>query len=35
LDRNAVGMPIEGYGFSNDAPTKFAAPSFDAVRFTA
>ena len=33
LDRSPQGMPIEGYGFSNDAPTKFASPSFDAVRF--
>lgn len=33
FDRNAVGMPTEGYGFSNDAPTRFGAPSFDAVRF--
>jgi uncharacterized protein (DUF2141 family) len=33
LDRGPGGMPLEGYGFSNDAPTKFAAPSFDAVRF--
>lgn len=33
LDRGPGGMPTEGYGFSNDAPTKFGAPSFDAVRF--
>ncbi|HWT52553.1 MAG TPA: DUF2141 domain-containing protein, partial [Caulobacter sp.] len=33
LDRGPGGMPIEGYGFSNDAPTKFGMPSFDAVRF--
>ncbi len=33
LSRSPAGMPIEGYGFSNDAPTKFGAPSFDAVRF--
>ena len=33
LDRGPQGMPLEGYGFSNDAPTKFAFPSFDAVRF--
>ena len=33
LDRSPAGMPMEGYGFSNDAPTKFGAPSFDAVRF--
>lgn len=34
FDRTAVGIPVEGYGFSNDAPTKFGVPSFDAVRFT-
>jgi len=33
LDRSPQGMPLEGYGFSNDAPTKFAFPSFDSVRF--
>lgn len=33
LDRSPQGMPMEGYGFSNDAPTKFAFPSFDSVRF--
>lgn len=33
LDRSPAGMPTEGYGFSNDAPTKFGTPSFDAVRF--
>jgi uncharacterized protein (DUF2141 family) len=33
LDRSPQGMPMEGYGFSNDAPTRFAFPSFDAVRF--
>lgn len=33
LDRTPQGMPVEGYGFSNDAPTRFASPAFDAVRF--
>ena len=33
FDRNSLGMPTEGYAFSNDAPTKFGVPSFDAVRF--
>ena len=28
LDRNPVGMPIEPYGFSNDAVGDFGAPSF-------
>lgn len=32
-DRGPGGMPAEGYGFSNDAPTKFGSPAFDAVRF--
>lgn len=35
FDRNRLGMPTEGFGFSNDAPTKFGVPSFDAVRFSA
>lgn len=35
FDRNALGTPSEGFGFSNDAPTKFGVPSFDATRFTA
>jgi uncharacterized protein (DUF2141 family) len=34
FDRNGMGMPIEGFAFSNDAPTKFGVPSFDAARFT-
>jgi uncharacterized protein (DUF2141 family) len=33
FDRNRLGMPAEGYGFSNDAPTRFGVPSFEAVRF--
>jgi len=33
LDRSPQGMPLEGYGYSNDAPTRFAFPSFDSVRF--
>ena len=29
FDRNAVGVPLEGYGFSNDArPVLFVPPSF-------
>ena len=35
FNRNAVGMPAEGFGFSNDAPTRFGLPSFDKVRFRA
>ncbi len=33
FDRNRLGLPVEGFGFSNDAPTRFGVPSFDAVRF--
>jgi uncharacterized protein (DUF2141 family) len=33
FDRNPVGIPVEGFGFSNDAPTRFSLPAFDAVRF--
>jgi uncharacterized protein (DUF2141 family) len=36
FQKNMLGMPEEGYGFSNDAHNHFSAPSFDAcrVRFT-
>jgi uncharacterized protein (DUF2141 family) len=34
FDRSVIGMPTEGFGFSNDAPTKFGLPAFEAVRFT-
>jgi uncharacterized protein (DUF2141 family) len=33
FNRTAIGMPAEGFGFSNDAPTRFGLPSFDSVRF--
>lgn len=33
FNRNLVGMPTEGYGFSNDAPTAIGLPSFESVRF--
>jgi uncharacterized protein (DUF2141 family) len=33
LDTNALGMPREGYGFSNDATAWFGAPSFQAASF--
>jgi uncharacterized protein (DUF2141 family) len=29
LDRNFLGLPKEGMGFSNDAPMRFGPPSFD------
>jgi uncharacterized protein (DUF2141 family) len=31
LDANALGVPTEGYGFSNDAHGFLSAPSFDAA----
>ncbi len=33
LDRNPLGMPIEGYGFSNN-PRVMRAATFDEARFT-
>ncbi len=33
LDLNALGIPKEGYGFSNDAKGWFGGPSFDAASF--
>jgi uncharacterized protein (DUF2141 family) len=33
LDANAVGMPIEPYGFSNDAAGNFGPPTFDQAKF--
>ncbi len=33
LDRNALGMPIEPYAFSNDAAGSFGPPSFEQARF--
>lgn len=33
LDTNALGIPREGYGFSNDARAFLGAPSFEAARF--
>ena len=32
FDKNFLGLPAEGYGFSNDAPTLFGPPSFAAAR---
>lgn len=32
FDRNMIGLPAEGYGFSNDAPTLFGLPRFRSVR---
>jgi uncharacterized protein (DUF2141 family) len=33
LDANWLGIPTEGYGFSNDAKAVLSAPSFAAARF--
>ena len=33
LDVNALGVPKEGYGFSNDVKAWFGAPSFEAASF--
>lgn len=33
FNRTMIGLPAEGYGFSNDAPTLFGLPSFRRVRF--
>jgi uncharacterized protein (DUF2141 family) len=34
MDFNFLGMPLEGYGFSNDAPVLFGPPSFAAAAVT-
>ena len=34
LNTNLLGMPTEGYGFSNDARGMFGPPGFDAAAFT-
>jgi len=33
LDTNGIGLPTEGYGFSNDAKGWFGAPTFDEASF--
>jgi uncharacterized protein (DUF2141 family) len=33
MDFNFLGMPLEGYGFSNDASAPFGPPSFEAAAF--
>ncbi|MCS3903626.1 uncharacterized protein (DUF2141 family) [Methylohalomonas lacus] len=33
LDTNWLGLPREGYGFSNDAKASMSAPSFEAASF--
>lgn len=34
VDRDFLGIPSEGVGFSNDAPIRMRAPSFRAAAFT-
>jgi uncharacterized protein (DUF2141 family) len=33
MDFNFLGMPLEGYGFSNDASAMFGPPSFESAAF--
>jgi uncharacterized protein (DUF2141 family) len=33
LDKNFLGIPKEGYGFSNDAKATFGSPSFEEASF--
>ena len=33
LDKNALGMPIEPYGFSRNARARFSAPPFEDAQF--
>lgn len=33
FNRNWLGLPKEGYGFSNDAPARWRAPEFDEASF--
>jgi uncharacterized protein (DUF2141 family) len=33
MDKNFIGLPKEGYGFSNDAEPGFSAPYFSEARF--
>lgn len=34
FDKGFLGLPLEGFGFSNDAPVFFSAPSFSAAAVT-
>jgi len=31
--QNVLGLPLEGYGFSKDAPARFRAPKFNEASF--
>lgn len=33
FDRDGLGRPVEGFGFSNDAPARLGLPAFADVRF--
>ncbi len=33
LDSNMMGIPKEGFGFSNDATGSFGPPGFDEAKF--
>jgi uncharacterized protein (DUF2141 family) len=33
MDTNAIGIPVEAYGFSNDASGNFGPPSFEQAKF--
>jgi len=33
FDTNFLGLPLEGYGFSRDAPVMFGPPAFDKAAF--
>ena len=33
FDMNWIGLPLEKFGFSNDAHPTFSEPSFDATKF--
>ena len=33
LKRSMIGIPVEPYGFSNDAPVRFGPPDFDSAAF--
>lgn len=34
MDFNALGIPVEGFGFSNKAVGSYGPPKFEAARFT-
>lgn len=34
LDTNMIGIPKEGYGFSNNPPSNFGPPSYEKAEFT-